>query len=145
MKLVSLLTLKKSFQNDEAAMRHAGIDPTLPDATLYREHEDGSVDRRFPIAWTIRIVKAWPSNMQSDTVRIESTLGDPSGFDVSTANDAVQLVAGNLESCTVGWTQADADEYNRRWDAGEVDGGVSMSVIEHYADGTTRTLANGEW
>ena len=100
---------------------------------------------KTPIAWTIRIVKAWPSEQQSDTVRIESTKASPSGFEVETANDAVQLVAGNLDACTIGWTQEDADEYNRRWDAGDPEGGVSMYVIEHYEDGTTRALEGGEW
>lgn len=100
---------------------------------------------KTPIAWTIRIVKAWPSEQQSDTVRIESTKASPFGFEVETANDAVQLVAGNLDSCSIGWTQQDADEYNRRWDAGDPEGGVSMYVIEHYEDGTTRALEGGEW
>jgi hypothetical protein len=57
-KLVTLADLRRSFDNDEAAMRHAGIDPALPDSAIYEEHEDGSVDLQFPSVATIQVVKS---------------------------------------------------------------------------------------
>lgn len=97
-----------------------------------------------PTGWTVQVVKTWAPQHREDIYVPFSEAGHY-GYAVTNANDAVIMVAGNIECCSEVWTDADTDEYNRRWDAGEVDGGVSMSVIEHYADGTTRTLANGEW
>lgn len=93
--------------------------------------------------WIITIETDWA---RPDPLRPVSIAYFDGIYSITSANDAVMFLAGNLsvgDPC--GWNSRDELEHTTRLEAGDPDGGVRFRVKECYEDGSHYMLENGNW